>query len=44
MHLTGVAVTFLSTDSLGKLPGKQKFSNFFNAFYFSTRFLSFHVF
>uniref|UniRef100_H3DCK0 Dynein axonemal assembly factor 3 n=1 Tax=Tetraodon nigroviridis TaxID=99883 RepID=H3DCK0_TETNG len=36
MHPNGVAVTFLSTDSLDKLPGKQKYSHFFNAFYFST--------
>lgn len=44
MHLNGAAVTFLSTDSLGKLPEKQKHSNFFNVIYFSARFLSLSIF
>ncbi|XP_072229937.1 dynein axonemal assembly factor 3-like [Leuresthes tenuis] len=35
MHLNGVSVTFLPMDSLEKLPEKQKYSHFFNAFFFS---------
>lgn len=40
MHLNGISVTFLPLDSLGKLPEKQKYSNFFHTIYFSARSLS----
>ncbi|XP_010750116.3 dynein assembly factor 3, axonemal [Larimichthys crocea] len=35
MRLNGISVTFLSMDSLHKLPEKQKYSHFFNTIYFS---------
>ncbi|XP_075949732.1 dynein axonemal assembly factor 3 isoform X1 [Anarhichas minor] len=35
MHLNGISVTFLPSDSLYKLPEKQKYSHFFNTIYFS---------
>ncbi|XP_040923405.1 dynein assembly factor 3, axonemal-like [Toxotes jaculatrix] len=35
MCLNGISVTFLPLDSLYKLPGKQKYSHFFHAIYFS---------
>lgn len=44
MQLNGAAVTFLSTDALRKLPEKQKYSNFFKAIYFSSRFFSLTIF
>ncbi|KAM6897136.1 dynein axonemal assembly factor 3 [Xenentodon cancila] len=35
MHLNGVSVTFLSLESLHKLPEKQKYSHYFDTIYFS---------
>uniref|UniRef100_A0A8C2WEZ7 Dynein axonemal assembly factor 3 n=1 Tax=Cyclopterus lumpus TaxID=8103 RepID=A0A8C2WEZ7_CYCLU len=35
VHLNGISVTFLPSDSLYKLPDKLKYSHFFNTIYFS---------
>ncbi|KAK7919683.1 hypothetical protein WMY93_010967 [Mugilogobius chulae] len=35
MHLDGISVTFLSMDSLAKMPQKEKYSNFFNVIFLS---------
>ncbi|KAM3859893.1 dynein axonemal assembly factor 3 [Diretmus argenteus] len=35
MHLNGISVTFLPMDSLSKLPERAKYSQLFNAIYFS---------